>query len=108
MAHQCVGGSHRLDGLGLVIVSNLAMADRVAEHPHLAREQGPKAYARVIEYDVPDRFFWPLTVARSLRGSEVAGRCPVLGCSVHESRLGDQVTGAVRRAGLSRVQGSQD
>ena len=56
-------------------------------------------YARVIEYDVPGRFFWPLTVVRSLRGTEVAGRCPVLGCSVHEGRLGDPVTGAARRAG---------
>ena len=43
VAHQRVGESHRLDSLGLVIVSNLGVADRVAEHPHLAREQGPEA-----------------------------------------------------------------
>jgi hypothetical protein len=64
-------------------------------------------YARLIEYDVPGRF-WPLTVVRSLRGqrSPAGVQSWAVRCMKVDWAIRSRALHIV--PGLSRVQGSQD
>jgi hypothetical protein len=63
VAHQCAGESQRIDSFGLVIVSNLAVAGRVAEHPHRAGELRPGA---IVAITVPPRVSQRTTLPNAL------------------------------------------